>query len=103
MSYSETGNSTNFTMPVAPYGGGGFGNDFLGGNGAWWLIILLLFCNNGWGNGFGFSGGMLPMMMPKPIGTSSNGSNSFIIPRAMKTRPMTIIMICPQVQFPKPE
>ena len=31
----------------------GFGN----GNGAWWLLILLLFANNGWGNGFGGNGG----------------------------------------------
>ena len=65
MSYSENG-GTQFTMPVAPYGGGnGWGNDgFLGGNGAWWLIILLLFVNNGWGNGFGFGGGgMMPWMM----------------------------------------
>ena len=65
MSYSENG-GTQFTMPVAPYGGMYGGNDgFLGGNGAWWLIILLLFCNNGWGNGFGFGGGggMFPWMM----------------------------------------
>ena len=33
----------------------GYGNDMFGGNGAWWLIILLLF---GWGrNGFGGFGG----------------------------------------------
>ena len=57
MSYSENGNGTNFTMPVQPYGGNGYGGDFFGGNGAWWLIILLLFANNGWGNGFGFGGG----------------------------------------------
>lgn len=65
MSYSENG-GTQFTMPVAPYGGMYGGNDgFLGGNGAWWLIILLLFCNNGWGGGFGFGGGggMFPWMM----------------------------------------
>lgn len=64
MSYSENG-GTQFTMPVAPYNGGwGGGNDFLGGNGAWWLIILLLFFNNnGWGNGFGMGGGMVPWMM----------------------------------------
>lgn len=32
----------------------GFGN----GNGAWWLLVLLLFANNGWGgNGFGGNGG----------------------------------------------
>ena len=30
----------------------GYGNDMFGGNGAWWLIVLLLF---GWGRG-GFGG-----------------------------------------------
>lgn len=35
-------------------GNDGFGN----GNGAWWLIILLLFANGGWGNnGWGGNGG----------------------------------------------
>ena len=65
MSYSENGNA-NFTMPVSPmYGGNsGFGNGFFGGDAAWWLIILLLFANNGWGNGFGFGGGgMMPFVM----------------------------------------
>lgn len=36
----------------------GFGN----GNGAWWLLVLLLFANNGWGNGWngnGVSGAMM--------------------------------------------
>ncbi len=50
---------TSFTMPVAPTGmsnNGGFGG--WGGDGAWWIIILFLFCfNGGWGNGFG-NGGM---------------------------------------------
>lgn len=61
MSYSENGGAmTPFTMPVAPYGGNG--NDFLGGNGAWWLLILLFAM--GWGNGFGgFGGGVAPYMM----------------------------------------
>lgn len=65
MAYSENGGAmTPFTMPVAPmYGGGNDGFGF-GGNGAWWLIILLLFANNGWGNGFGIGGGgMMPWMM----------------------------------------
>lgn len=40
-------------MPVVPQGFGGNGNDMFGGNGAWWIIILLLFGwgNNGWGIG----------------------------------------------------
>lgn len=71
MSYSEGNNGTNFTMPVQPYGGnGGWGNGGFFGDGAWWLIILLLFAGNGWGNGFGFGGGgMMPWMM------SSNTNN----------------------------
>lgn len=44
---------TNMYMPVAPVGGG-YGDGMFGGNGAWWIIILLLF---GWGGrGFGFGG-----------------------------------------------
>lgn len=59
MSYSENGGAmAPFTMPVAPaYGGTGDGFGF-GGNGAWWLIILLLFANNGWGFGGGYGNGM---------------------------------------------
>ena len=72
MSYSENG-GTQFTMPVAPYGGG-YGNDGFGfgGNGAWWLIILLLFANNGWGNGFGFGGGFGGCMMPWMLNNTTN-------------------------------
>lgn len=45
---------TNMYMPVAP-AGNGYGDGMFGGNGAWWIIILLLF---GWGGrGFGFGGG----------------------------------------------
>lgn len=71
MSYSENGGGTQFTMPVAPaggYGGDGFG---FGGNGLWWLIVLLLFINNGgWGNGFGNGGGgVMPWMV-------ANGANN---------------------------
>lgn len=57
-----TDEGMNFSMPVTPaYGGGyGSGNGLFGGDG-WWLILLLL-C--GWGGmGFGgFGGGMWPMM-----------------------------------------
>ena len=51
-------NGNDFTMPVVPmggYGNGGFGG--FGDNGAWWLLIIL-FALGGWGNGFGFGGGM---------------------------------------------
>ena len=61
---NETG---NMVMPVAPmYGnnsGNGFGNCF-GGDWAW-IILLLLFAGNGWGNNNGFGGGnsgILPYM-----------------------------------------
>ena len=75
MSYSENG-GTQFTMPVAPYGGGSWGNDgFLGGNGAWWLIILLLFANNGWGGGFGWGGGMGGMMPWMMMGGQQQTNN----------------------------
>lgn len=53
-----TGENNGMYMPVAPaYGGfGGNGNDFFGGNGAWFILILLALF--GWGgNGFGFGGG----------------------------------------------
>lgn len=30
--------------------------DGFNGNGAWWLLILLIFANNGWGNNGGFNG-----------------------------------------------
>lgn len=66
MSYSENG-GTQFTMPVAPFGGG-YGNDGFGfgGNGLWWLIVLLLFMNNGWG-GFGMGGGMAPQIVNNDV------------------------------------
>lgn len=35
------------------YGCGYDGDGMWGGNGAWWIIILLLFCRGGWG-GFGY-------------------------------------------------
>ena len=51
LSYDNNG---NLVMPVSPMGYGN-GNGFLGGDGAWWLIVLLLigWGGNGFGNGFG--------------------------------------------------
>lgn len=76
MALTDEGNGGTATvMPVQPmYGGGyggfpmmgngGFGNLFGGGDGLWFLLILLL-CGGGWGGlgGFGMGGMMWPMMM----------------------------------------
>lgn len=62
MSFSDNMNGNGMVMPVSPMMGGYGNNGFLGGDMAWWLIILLLFANNGWGNGFGGNAGM-PFMM----------------------------------------
>lgn len=44
-------------MPVAPAYGGGYGNGMFG-DGAWWIIILLICMGGGFGNnGFGGNGG----------------------------------------------
>lgn len=53
------------------------GNDgFGGGNGAWWIIILFLFCFMGWGgNGFGSRGGM--PAPAKDTATTSDVQNQF--------------------------
>lgn len=56
MSLSSDG--TMLTMPVAPSNTGN-GNGFgWGGDGAWWIVLFLIFAAfGGWGNGFGFGGG----------------------------------------------
>ena len=45
---------------IAAVTNGGFGG--FGGDGAFWIIILFLFCMGGWGNGFGggYGGGGVP-------------------------------------------
>lgn len=82
MSYTEnSGAGTQFTMPVGPmFGGNGYGNSMFGGDMAWWLIILLLFANNGWGGGFGFGGGMggwMPWMMNGQQQTNTDVQRGF--------------------------
>ena len=61
---------------VAAVTNGGYGNNGLfGGDGAWWIIILFLFCFAGWGgNGFGGgfdggAGGLYPWMNQAGITT----------------------------------
>lgn len=57
-----TSENNGMYMPVAP-AYGGYGNDMLGGNNGWWILILLVLF--GWGNGnAGWGGnGMAPMLM----------------------------------------
>ena len=74
------GNGTSMYMPVAPaYGmGGNTGNGFFGADG-WWIILLLLVCGGGWGNGFGFGGGngMFPWMMAGQGNTNNDIQRGF--------------------------
>lgn len=65
----------NMSMPVGPvYGAGGNQSGFgFGGDWAWILLLLVLFGNNGWGNGFGGgSDGLYPWM-----NNSQNINNGF--------------------------
>lgn len=56
-----TDNTTPMYMPVAPaYGNGNYGGNGFFGNDGWWIILLLLCFNGGWG---GMNGGMNPMIM----------------------------------------
>lgn len=52
----NTSNGYSLADIAAATGGNGYrnGDDDMWGNGAWWIIILFLFCFNGWGgNGWG--------------------------------------------------
>lgn len=46
-------NNGMFTMPVAPFYGGGFGN---ADGGSWWILLLFILLG-GWGGGYGYGGG----------------------------------------------
>ena len=63
------GNGVPMNMPVVPaYGGGGGFGGFGDGNGAWWLLILLIALGGGWGFGGGFGGGnVAPMMVNNDV------------------------------------
>lgn len=52
-------NANGMVMPVSPMAYGGNGGFGFGGDGAWWLIVLLLigWGGNGFGNGFGGGSG----------------------------------------------
>ena len=56
----------------------GNNDGFMGGNGAWWLLILLFALNGGWGNGFGYGGGgMFPWMMAGQGNTQNDVQRGF--------------------------
>lgn len=55
MSLSDGGIQPTMNVTPANNSGGGFG---WGGDGAWWIVLFLIFAAfGGWGNGFGFGGG----------------------------------------------
>lgn len=55
MSLSDGGIQPTMNVTPANNNGGGFG---WGSDGAWWIVLFLIFAAfGGWGNGFGFGGG----------------------------------------------
>lgn len=52
--------SLNGEMSAADIAAVTNGNGFGWGGDGWWIVLLLLFANGGWGNGFGGNGGMMP-------------------------------------------
>ena len=79
---TENGGGNGFYMPVAPAYAGGYGNGGFGGFGGdgWWIILLLLCFNNGWGGGFGggFGGGYeFPWLLNGQQGINSNTNAGF--------------------------
>ena len=46
--------------------------------------------------------GMFPMIIPKPMGTSSSGSQSFMIATVINPIPIRIMTRCCQVMFANP-
>lgn len=58
----SNGNGLSAADVAAVTGNNGWNNGF-GGDGAWWIIVLLLCANGGWGNGM-FGGGGMGWEMP---------------------------------------
>ena len=80
--------NTGMYMPVAPaatnYGNNGFG---LGGDGAWWLLVLFLFAaNNGWNNGLNWGN----KKGDDPHALSLNGGDNFKITGITGTTTVTV-------------
>lgn len=85
MALTDESNGNGFYMPVAPAYGGGYGGGFgngMGGDG-WWVLLLLLAFNGGWGGmgGFGgFAGGLgydFPWLLNGQNGINNNVSDGF--------------------------
>lgn len=74
--YDSNNNGNGFYMPVVPAYGGGYGNGGFGnfGGDGWWIILLLLFANGGWGFGGGM-GGFGNMMLGYDFPWLLNGQN----------------------------
>ena len=79
-------NTTNGGYSLADVAAATRGNDgMFGGESAWWIIILFLFCfNGGWGNGFGGNAGAdlgyqldMQTLQNGQTAMSNNLSNSF--------------------------
>lgn len=56
MGYENGGLSASDVALIQDRNNGGFANGF-GGDGAWWIILFLIFAMGGWNNGFGGFGG----------------------------------------------
>ena len=65
MGYENGGLSASDVALIQDRNNGCFGNSF-GGDGAWWIILFLIFAMGGWNNGFGggFGGGGADNMYP---------------------------------------
>ena len=75
MGYENGGLSASDVALIQSRNNGGFGDSF-GGDGAWWIILFLIFAMGGWNNGFGggFGGGGADNMYP----WLSNGQKEII-------------------------
>ena len=77
-----TDENNGMVMTVTPMMGGGNNGGFGGFGGDWgWIILLLLLCGGGWGNGFGggFGGGNgdFPWLLTGQQNINANTNNGF--------------------------
>lgn len=80
--FGNSNNNSGMFMPVAPAYGGGYGGGFgsFGGDGGWWVLLLILaMANGGWGLG-GFGGMGMGMMMPWMMGMGGGFGLDYLYP-----------------------